>query len=197
MSSCPPSPGLSSESSSETMGDSQASAGPYLEADPLGLPGKLSESGPFLCPGLDVGFAKHPQKTRRDPGWRAQEEVSNPSSSTRRCLPPRLLGQEDAGPLMTYLTPSSASSPLCYSHTASQHWQTSRPSALPSAGSVLLIPKAPPCNTSPQLLPLCPEAQHRHLPSPASACSPGSHLRALCRVWNCQNAHHSAPSELT
>ena len=74
------------------MGKSQASAGSHLEADPHGLPGKTSESESFLCPGLGVGFAKQPEKTCRDPGWRAQEEVSNPSSSTRHRLPPQLLG---------------------------------------------------------------------------------------------------------
>ena len=170
------------------MDESQATAGPTPEADPLGLPGKTSGSGPSLCRWAWHWLCQAPPEDLQGPGvGELRKKLSTHSFSTRCRLTPQLL---HSGPLATCLTHTPEISPRLpaqcsllapHSPPALPSLQASAP-PLASTRSVLLSPKATPVHHLSQLLLLRPEAQHRHSPPPTSACSRGCLLRALHRV---------------
>lgn len=91
------------------MDESQATAGPTPEADPLGLPGKTSGSGPSLCLWAWHWLCRAPPEDLQGPGvGELRTKLSTHSSSTRCHLTPEL---PHPGPSATCLTHTPASSP--------------------------------------------------------------------------------------
>lgn len=174
------------------MDESQATAGPTPEADPLGLPGKTSGAGPSLCRWAWHWLCRAPPEDLQGPGLgELRKKLSTHSSSTRCHLIPQ---RPHPGPSATCLTHTPASSPRLpvqrswLSRTAHRHCQASR--TLPRCS---LHQKRPPepkgyprASPLPTRAPM-PRGSDRPLPA-ATAPSSGHCTECL----DCQNAHHPA-----